>query len=48
MTLSRRSFVRGAAVTAGAATFAPFLNLGRFRLFGWSAQEYSARCIDLV
>lgn len=46
--LSRRSLIRGAAAAAGAAVVAPFLNLGRYQLFGWSQQEYSARCIALV
>jgi len=48
MTLTRRSFVRAAALAAGAAPLAPFVPRGRFRLFAWSENEYSARCIDLV
>jgi membrane dipeptidase len=46
--ISRRTLVRGAAMAAGAAAAAPFLNLGRHRLFAWSEQEYTRRCIDLV
>ena len=46
--ISRRTLVRGAATAAGAAVAAPFLNLGRHRLFAWSEQEYTRRCIDLV
>ena len=48
MSPSRRAVLRA---TCGAATgllAAPFLNLGRHRLFAWTAQEYSNRCIDLV
>ncbi|MDH5589473.1 MAG: dipeptidase [Gemmatimonadota bacterium] len=48
MTLSRRGFVRHAAAAAGATVAAPFLNLGRHRLFAWSMAEYSTRCVDLV
>lgn len=48
MDLSRRDFVRTVAHAAGATALAPFVNLGRYRLFAWSTQEYSARCIDLV
>jgi membrane dipeptidase len=36
------------ACAAGAVVAGPFLNLGRHRLFAWSAQEYTTRCIDLV
>lgn len=46
--VSRRTVVKGAALAAGALAGAPFLNLGRFRLFAWSAREYTRRCIDLV
>lgn len=46
--ISRRTLVRGAATAAGATLAAPFLNLGRHRLFAWSEQEYTRRCIDLV
>lgn len=46
--VSRRTVVKGAALTATALAGAPFLNLGRFRLFAWSGQEYTRRCIDLV
>lgn len=42
---SRRDFVRTLGV---AAIGAPFINRGRFQLFGGSETEYSARCIKLV
>lgn len=42
---SRRAFVGRLGV---AAVGAPFINLGRFRMFDGSAAEYSARCIGLV
>lgn len=52
MTLSRRRFVgtlsAGALGAAGASLGAPFLSLGRHRLFAWSRADYSTRCIDLV
>ena len=44
---TRRHALKAAAGAAGFCLAAPMINLGRFRLFG-SAQEYSARCIDLV
>jgi membrane dipeptidase len=46
--ISRRDLIRGSVGTAAAAAVAPFVNVGQFRLFAWSDQEYSARCIDLV
>ena len=46
--ISRRQLLGGAASAAWAAAAAPFLNLGRHRLFAWSAQEYTTRCVDLV
>lgn len=46
--LTRRTAVKTALSAVGLACGAPFLNLGRFRLFAWDTQEYSARCIDLV
>ena len=48
MTPSRREFLRAAAGATAALAAAPMLNLGRFRLFAWSATEYSARAIDLM
>jgi len=48
MSISRRTLVRGAALSATALVGAPFLNLGRYRLFASSEQEYTRRCIDLV
>jgi len=48
MTTSRRQFLRATAGATAALAAAPMLNLGRFRLFAWSATEYSARAIDLM
>ncbi len=48
MTVSRRTLLRGALGAASGLVTAPFLNFGRHRLFAWSAQEYSTRCVDLV
>ncbi len=48
MSPSRRSLIRGAVGAAGMLAAAPFVNLGRHRLFAWSPQEYSTRCVDLV
>jgi membrane dipeptidase len=45
---SRRTFLRASAGALGLTAAAPFVNLGRYRLFADSADEYSARCIDLV
>ena len=46
--MKRREAVRAVAVTAGAAVLAPFINLGRYRVFAASTVEYSARCIKLM
>ena len=35
-------------MAAGATVALPFFNLGRYRLFAGSTQEYSARCVDLL
>lgn len=48
MTLSRRALLKGAATAGAALAGAPFVNIGRFRLFAGSTQEYTRRCIDLV
>jgi len=42
--LSRRSILKGAALTLGAS----LINRGRFALFAQSETEYSARTIDLI
>lgn len=47
----RRTALKSAVAGAfalGASFPAPFVALRRHRLFGWSAQEYSSRCIDLA
>jgi membrane dipeptidase len=46
--ISRRALMRGVGTAAAATLAAPFVNIGRFRLFAWSAQEYTRRCVDLV
>jgi membrane dipeptidase len=46
--MKRREAVRAIAVAAGAGVLAPFVNLGRYRVFGASTVEYSARCIKLM
>jgi len=46
--VSRRTLLKGVAATCATALAAPMLNLGRFRLFAHSAQEYSARAIAAV
>jgi membrane dipeptidase len=46
--VSRRAAIASVAGACAAVMAAPMLNLGRFRLFAQSAQEYSARCISLV
>jgi membrane dipeptidase len=46
--VSRRHLLRALAGGTGAMFAAPMIQRGRFRLFAWSNQEYSARCIDLV
>ena len=46
--ITRRQLVKSAALAAGATAMAPFVNVGRYRLFAWSDQEYTARCVDLV
>ena len=40
--------LEGAAVAGAASIAAPFVNRGRYRLFAWSAAEYSARAIALI
>src|SRR5262245_58713349 len=46
-TIDRRTLFRSAALAAGALAGAPWVNRGRYRLFG-SATDYSARAIRLV
>jgi membrane dipeptidase len=46
--LSRRALLEGAAAACAATVAAPFINRGLFRLFAWSAAEYSARSIALM
>ena len=47
-TLSRRALLESAAAACAATIAAPFINRGRYRLFAWSAAEYSARTIALI
>lgn len=46
--LSRRSALRATAAAVGAVLAAPMLNLGRYRLWAYDQQEYSARCLKLM
>ena len=46
--VTRRHVVRSGLVAAGAVVAAPFINLGRFRLFAAAPEEYSARCLKLM
>ncbi len=46
--LTRRDALKALAGTAGAILGAPMINRGRYRLFAWTQEEYSARAIDLM
>jgi membrane dipeptidase len=46
--ITRRTLIRSGVGVAAAAVAAPFVNVGRYRLFAASAQEYTRRCVDLV
>ena len=46
--VSRRSVIKVVAGACASVVAAPMLNLGRFRLFGHSTLEYSARAIAVV
>ena len=46
--ISRRSMLVQTAAAGVAIIAAPMINLGRYRLFGQSAPEYSARAISLM
>jgi membrane dipeptidase len=46
--LSRRDLLKTTTAALGTALGVPMINRGRFRLFSWSPQDYSRRCIDLV
>jgi len=46
--ITRRDAVRIGLGAAGALAGAPFVNVGRFRLFAGAPQEYTRRCVDLV
>ena len=46
--LTRRSLIRQSAATAAAVVVAPFINLGRYRVFAQSSSTYSARAIRLM
>jgi len=48
MSPNRRDFLRGTSAALGAGMLAPFVSLGRHRLWAAGAREYSTRCIDLV
>ena len=46
-TITRRDILK-AAGGAAVALAAPMINRGRYRVFAFSANEYSARAIDLI
>lgn len=48
VSISRRGLLKAGVAAAGAAVFAPMVNIGRYRLFAESPTEYSARAIRLV
>ena len=46
--MNRRNAIAQTARGSALLAAAPFINLGRFRVFPWSETEYSARCVKLV
>lgn len=46
--VTRRHVVTAAAAALGGVVAAPFVRIGRFRLFGRQGAEYSARCLKLM
>ena len=46
--MTRRKMLKRAAAAGAGALAAPMLNRGRYRIFAGSANEYSARAVDLV
>ena len=46
--MKRREAIKAMSIAAGAATAAPMFNVGRYRLFAASQQEYSARAVALM
>jgi membrane dipeptidase len=46
--VTRREAIAATATTVGALLAAPFINIGRYRLFAGIPAEYSARCLDLM
>ena len=46
--MKRREAIKAMSVAAGAATAGPMFNVGRYRLFAASQQEYSARAVALM
>lgn len=46
--MTRREVLSITAGSAAALLAAPFINLGRHRLFAYSATEYSSRCLKLL
>ncbi len=46
--MTRRKALKVLGGTAGAILSAPMINLGRYQLFTWSQDNYSARAIELV
>ncbi|MEO5761782.1 MAG: membrane dipeptidase [Vicinamibacteria bacterium] len=48
LSVTRRQVLRTSAAAAAGIAVAPFINLGRYRVFAQSATTYSARAIKLV
>ncbi|HEY6403677.1 MAG TPA: membrane dipeptidase, partial [Blastocatellia bacterium] len=46
--MQRRQLLKAVASAGAVEVFAPMINLGRYRLFAGSNQEYSARSVELV
>jgi len=46
--LTRREALKWLTATAGAVVAAPMINVGRYRLFGWTQETYSARAVALM
>jgi len=46
--MNRRDALTQTFRSAAVLAVAPYVNLGRYRVFPWSSAEYSARCVKLV
>lgn len=48
VSMTRRNVLKMIAGATGAVFSAPMINIGRYQIFGWSQDEYSARAISLI